>query len=167
MVASSAARTVVLLTSTFESSSLTSAVRANRCPIYRVDRRSERVCLSSGPQTELVVPESFTAEVTMLRTHGDPREALQARDQLFGYRHGTVLSPRAAYRDRGVAFVLALVPGEHGRQGGHVRVDELFCAGLAEHVLAHLGVLAGQRPQLRNPEGIGKEARVGDEVGVC
>src|SRR3954467_8626547 len=86
--ASSAARTVVLPTSTLASSSLTSAVNATR-------------------ESSLLL----ATQVAVLHAHVQTGERVEPASELFDDRNGSVLAARAAQSDRSVAFVLASVPG--------------------------------------------------------
>ena len=115
MVASSAARTVVLLTSTRASSSLTSAVSANRDSI---------LFALSFVVAELgrgVIRDRGRGVLTLTATPGMLADRV---GELPGDGDGAVLAARAADGDGRVALVLTLVAGEHGLEGRGVGVDE-------------------------------------------
>ena len=90
----------------------------------------------------------------------------QQRSQFLSDRNRAMLTARAPNGDRSVSLVLALVPGEHGRQRFRVCGDEFVRAGAPHDVSTHLGVKAGKRFQFGDPERVGQEAHVGDQVCV-
>ena len=72
----------------------------------------------------------------------------------------------AADPDRQVRLALAPVRREQQREQAVELVEELGGVGLAEHVVAHLGVGPGERAQLLDPVRVREEAAVEHEVDV-
>jgi hypothetical protein len=77
-----------------------------------------------------------------------------------------VLAAGAADRHLGEPLALPEVAVGHAGDELHPAVDELRRPLLLEHVVGHLGVEAGARPQLGDPVRVGQEPHVGHEVGV-
>ena len=85
---------------------------------------------------------------------------------MTGHRHRPVLAAGAPHGQGEVALALAAVARADDAQDVGVPVQELPGPLLAEHVVADLGVLAGQLAQLGDPVRIGQEPYVDHEVGV-
>src|SRR5215475_10707578 len=108
---------------------------------------------------------SLTAEVPV--DDGGPHpDRGEPVGELAGHDHRPVLAARAADSQREVMLALAGVARPDDLEQLCVPVDELSRALLRQHVIADLGVLAGQITQLGNPERVGQESHVGHQVGV-
>src|SRR5699024_4823762 len=120
-------------------------------------RHSQRTTVWAG---------SLAAEIAVADAHLPIGHVAQAISEGKRHRHRTVLAPRAADGDRRVALVLALVALEDRPDRGDVRVEELGCAFLREHDVAHLAGLTREAAQVLVPERVRQEAHVGDQIGV-
>ena len=99
--------------------------------------------------------------------HADPLGvAPQAGGQLLGDRHRAVAPAGAAERDGQVGLPLGHVGGQQLGQQALDVVEERAGHRLAQDVVAHRLVEAGERAQLVDPERVGQEPAVEHEVGV-
>ena len=92
--------------------------------------------------------------------------AAQVFSDFLGDHDGTVLSPRAAERDRQIALAFMNVMRQQvDEQLGNTR-DELARLRERADVPGDSGIASRQRPKFRNKVRVGQEADVEDQVGV-
>ena len=89
----------------------------------------------------------------------------QSLAHLFGDHYRTVLAASAAKGYREVALSFFNVVWQQKQQQLRDAIQELCCLGELADVLGHLGMAAGQMPELRHEVRIGQEPDVENQVG--
>ena len=105
------------------------------------------------------------SDVAMRCAHGDP-ERSEPACEFFGNGNCTVASTRASDRDGQVAATFGFVLRKQRRQQTFDAVDEVASRRRLQDVIAHLGVVSGQRPQRIVPMRVRQKTNVEHDVRI-